>query len=147
ATDNVGKEAAQTSRIVGRLDAEQVQAWRNAQREIEKTEEAYVNYIERAKRQTFSRDAVGDVSTFLGSLGSVTSIPGGNPLTDVLRAGGDIAGVAEYYSNIREAVARAGLAAAKSTGSLGEMAATLSSLLPGLGAAGAGLGALALAAA
>src|SRR5690606_3166913 len=46
-----------------------------------------------------------------------------------------------------EAVARAGLAAAKSTGSLGEMAATLSSLIPGLGAAGAGLGALALAAA
>jgi hypothetical protein len=100
-----------------------------------------LNFTERSRRSTFTRDNVGDVSTTFSSLGSLGI---GGEASGFLS---DLTGVAEYLPNFADAVKNAGLAASQSTGLVGNLSSSLLAAAPGLGAAGAGLASIALVAA
>lgn len=95
------------------------------------------------------RDAVGDLSTSFGALGSVTSAFGDQlgGVTEGFRIAGDSLGFAEYIPNLADGIKTLGKSAFDSVGIIGTMAQGIGAAVPALAGASAGFLAIGLAAA
>lgn len=95
------------------------------------------------------RDAVGDLSTSFGALGSVTSAFGDQlgGLTEGFRIAGDSLGFAEYIPNLADGIKTLGKSAFDSVGVVGSMARGIGTAVPALAGASAGFIAIGIAAA
>jgi hypothetical protein len=88
--------------------------------------------IESSRRQTFSRDNAGDISTVASQIAGVTG-------SGAAQAVSEAAGFLEYLPNLAQGFKNLGTAAAENTGLIGRLASSITTLVPGLGAAGGGL--------
>lgn len=137
AVGNAGKRSANDLRRALGQDEEAIKAATSAQKELNKTIAAQPDH----KATQARSEAFGKTSTGLGSIAAVASaVPGLGAGTEGLRIAGDLAGAAEQLPRLAEGAK--GIAA-----SIPLVSTAATALTPILGATGASVGALALAAA
>lgn len=141
AETRIGAAAAKTNKSIlerAKIVGKETQAYKELAKAAEEAA---------AAKTKFGREQLGDISTSLGSIGSVAGAFGGGASTEALRFGGDVAGALEYAGKFKQSILDAGKAAAESGGLLGSIASAAQKAKPGLDSSSAGLLAIGAAAA